>query len=214
MSARGLAVALERRGIRDPRVLEAFAAVRREMFVPGQEAHAYDDNPLAIGHGQTISQPYVVAVTVEAMRLRGDERVLEIGAGSGYAAAILAQLAFSVDTVERVPELCEAARERLARLAPNVRVHCGDGTLGCPEHAPYEAIAVAAGAPGPPPALLAQLTLGGRLVIPTGPAEHQRLVVITRVDAERYDQQDLGDVRFVPLIGRQGWADATMITPS
>lgn len=213
MSARGLAVQLERRGIHDPRVLEAFAAVRRELFVPGQEAHAYDDNPLAIGHGQTISQPYVVALTIDALQLRGDERVLEIGAGSGYAAAVLAQLAFSVDTVERVPELADAARERLSRLAPNVRVHCGDGTLGCPEHGPYEAIAVAAGAPTPPPALLSQLAVGGRLVIPTGPAEQQRLVKITR-EAEGYVTQDLGDVRFVPLIGRQGWADASMITPS
>ena len=208
MSARGLAVDLERRGIRDRRVLEAFAAVRREAFVPGQERHAYDDNPLHIGHGQTISQPYVVAVTVEALALKGHERVLEIGTGSGYAAAILAQLAGEVDTIERIAELAAIAWDRLARLAPGVRVHVGDGTLGVPSRAPFDAIAVAAGAPRPPQRLLQQLAIGGRIVLPTGGADHQQLMRITRTGADSFEELALGDVRFVPLVGADGWPSA------
>src|SRR5512143_1186452 len=152
---------LRRRDIRDPRVLAAFAALPREEFVdPTQDRYAYDDGPLSIGYGQTISQPYVVAMTVQALRLAGHERVLEIGTGSGYAAAILGKLAREVYTVERIPELAQTAEERLGRLGfTNVHVRCGDGTLGWPEHAPYEAIAVAAGAPAPPRSLLSQLTI-------------------------------------------------------
>lgn len=208
MSSRGLAVDLERRGIRDARVLEAFAAVRRELFVPGQELRAYDDAPLQIGFGQTISQPYVVAITAEALDVRSTDRVLEIGTGSGYAAAILALLAHEVDTIERIPQLANAARERLSRLAPNVRVHEGDGSLGIPSRAPFDAIAVAAGAPRPPPSLLRQLAIGGRLVLPTGSANHQQLVRITRTGDETFDEVSLGDVVFVPLVGAEGWPDA------
>jgi len=202
---------LRRRDIVDPHVLAAFGTVERERFVPGElGAHAYDDAPLPIGAGQTISQPYVVAMTVQALQLRGHERVLEIGTGSGYAAAILGSLVREVETVERIEELATAAAERLAQMGyVNVHVHHGDGTLGWPAAAPYEAIAVAAGAPRPPRSLLDQLAIGGRLVLPHGDVDHQQLVRITRRDAERFDQEELGDVRFVPLLGAEGWPERT-----
>lgn len=200
---------LRRRGIHDALVLAAFARVPREAFVdPGLRDRAYDDAPLAIGNDQTISQPYVVAITVQAMRLSGRERVLEIGTGSGYAAAILAVIAREVDTVERIAPLAQTAAARLEALAiRNVHVHHADGTLGWPPNAPYEAICVAAGAPRPPPSLLAQLAIGGRLVIPHGEPDQQRLVRITRHAAATFAEEDLGDVRFVPLVGAEGWPD-------
>jgi protein-L-isoaspartate(D-aspartate) O-methyltransferase len=200
---------LRRRGITDPLVLDAFTHLPREAFVPDHlRAHAYDDAPLPIGNGQTISQPYVVAITVQSLRLRGDERVLEIGAGSGYAAAILGAICREVDTVERIEELARTAAARLAQLhITNVHVHHADGTLGWPPNAPYEAIAVAAGAPKPPQSLLGQLAVGGRLVIPHGLAESQRLVRITRQSSTTFVEEDLGDVRFVPLVGAEGWPD-------
>ena len=200
---------LRRRDIVDPHVLAAFGSVERERFVPGELGlHAYDDAPLPIGSGQTISQPYVVAMTVQALLLRGHERVLEIGTGSGYAAAILGSLVREVETVERIEELAIAAAERLARLGfANVHVHHGDGSLGWPAGAPYEAIAVAAGAPKPPRSLLDQLAIGGRMVLPHGDVDHQQLVRITRRDADRFDQEELGDVRFVPLLGAEGWPE-------
>jgi protein-L-isoaspartate(D-aspartate) O-methyltransferase len=198
-----------RRDIVDPRVLAAFAAVAREQFVPGELApQAYDDAPLPIGSGQTISQPYVVAMTVQALQLKGHERVLEIGTGSGYAAAILGSLVREVETVERIEALATAAAERLLRMGfVNVHVHHGDGTLGWPVGAPYEVIAVAAGAPRPPPPLLAQLAIGGRLVLPHGDADHQQLARITRRDVDRFDEENLGEVRFVPLVGAEGWSE-------
>jgi protein-L-isoaspartate(D-aspartate) O-methyltransferase len=194
------------RGIHDARVLAAFAAVPRELFVSDEQRElAYADSPLPIGHGQTISQPFVVALTAEALQLRGDERVLEIGTGSGYAAAILGALAREVITIERIAELAAAAAANLRRAKiSNVTVHVGDGTLGWAQGAPYDAIAVAASAPMPPPSLLAQLAIGGRLVLPYGRYDDQRLVKITR-EAERYVESDLGAVRFVPLVGAQGW---------
>jgi protein-L-isoaspartate(D-aspartate) O-methyltransferase len=200
---------LSRRNIVDPHVLAAFGTIAREQFVPGALGpHAYDDAPLPIGAGQTISQPYVVAVTVQALGLRGHERVLEIGTGSGYAAAILGSLAREVETVERIEELAAAAAERLARLGfTNVHVHHGDGSLGWPPCAPYEAIAVAAGAPRPPRSLLDQLAVGGRLVLPHGEADHQRLVRISRTGPDQLDEEDLGEVRFVPLVGVEGWPE-------
>lgn len=200
---------LRRRSIVDPLVLAAFARVPREEFVPPELApQAYDDAPQPIGNGQTISQPYVVAITVQAMRLLGHEHVLEVGTGSGYAAAILGAIATTVDTVERIEELANTARERLARLGiTNVHVHHGDGTLGWSPGAPYEAICVAAGAPAPPRSLLEQLAIGGRLVLPHGPPDHQRLVRITRRATDRFVEEDLGDVRFVPLVGAEGWPD-------
>ncbi len=198
---------LRRRDIFDAAVLAAFATVPREEFVPAERKDdAYDDMPLPIGHGQTISQPYVVAITAQALALRGSERVLEIGTGSGYAAAILGKLAREVHTVERIEELARAAAERLARLGfDNVHVHHGDGTLGWRAAAPYEGIAVSAAAPEPPRALLDQLAIGGRLVVPAGGTMDQRLWRITRRDATSFDREDLGSVRFVPLLGEQGW---------
>jgi protein-L-isoaspartate(D-aspartate) O-methyltransferase len=198
---------LARRGISDPRVLEAVESVPREDFVPPQlAAFAYDDAPLPIGDGQTISQPYIVAFTLEALRLAGDDRLLDIGTGSGYAAAVASRLVREVYGVERVPSLCHRARERLARLGyANVHVLCADGTLGWLEHAPYAAIAVAAVGPRPPPALLAQLEVGGRLVMPIGPDGEQTLMRVTRTGAASFRHEPLVDVRFVPLIGAQGF---------
>lgn len=198
---------LRRRDIVDPAVLAAFAEVPRELFVgPEVEKWAYEDSPLAIGYGQTISQPYVVAMTAQALRLTGTENVLEIGTGSGYAAAILGRLARTVHTIERIGELAATAAERLLELGyTNVHVHHADGTLGWPDNAPYEAIAVAAGAPRPPPSLLQQLTIGGRIVLPHGDAASQRLVRITRQGEIDFVEENLGEVRFVPLLGAEGW---------
>jgi protein-L-isoaspartate(D-aspartate) O-methyltransferase len=198
------------RGISDPRVLEAFASVPREAFVPaGLAESAYRDAPLPIGEGQTISQPYIVALTTEALQLRGHERVLEIGTGSGYAAAVLGRVAREVFTVERLDTLATEARDRLERLGyDNVHVLHGDGTLGWPEHAPYDAIAVAAGAPQIPEALLRQLAPGGRLVIPVGKDEESQVLMrVTRVGANDFRAEPLIGVRFVRLIGEQGWPE-------
>jgi protein-L-isoaspartate(D-aspartate) O-methyltransferase len=205
--ARMVSEQLRRRDIIDPHVLAAFGEVPREEFVDDDiKELAYEDSPLAIGFGQTISQPYVVAMTVQALRLDGFEKVLEIGTGSGYAAAILGKLVREVHTVERIPELAHVAAGRLARLGyQNVQVHIGDGSLGWPTNAPYDAIAVAAAAPRPPPSLLAQLTIGGRCLIPRGSESTQRLVRITRKRTDEYVEEDLGEVRFVPLVGAEGW---------
>jgi protein-L-isoaspartate(D-aspartate) O-methyltransferase len=205
---------LRRRGVTDARILDAFRAVPREAFVPEELVpYAYDDTPLPIGEGQTISQPYIVALTIQALLLKGGERVLEIGTGSGYAAAILGQIAKEVYTVERIPELAANATERLARAgAKNVHLLCGDGTLGWRDHAPYDAIAVAAGGPRVPEALVAQLAIGGRLVVPVGPDEDsQKLVRVVRENESEARRENLADVRFVPLIGEQGWADESRI---
>jgi protein-L-isoaspartate(D-aspartate) O-methyltransferase len=199
---------LARRGISDRLVLEAFRIIPREAFLPADlREFAYRDTPLPIAEGQTISQPYIVAVTVEALGLRGGERVLEIGTGSGYAAAILSRIAKEVFSVERLESLAQSARETIASLGyDNVHVRLGDGSLGWPECAPYAAIAVSAGAPDIPEALLEQLTIGGRLVIPVGrDASSQVLTRVTREAPERFREEALTGVRFVPLIGAQGW---------
>jgi protein-L-isoaspartate(D-aspartate) O-methyltransferase len=195
------------RGVRDERVLEAMRTVPREAFVPEPLAEqAHDDTPLPIGAEQTISQPYIVALMAEALEIRPGDRVLEVGAGSGYAAAVLARLAGEVYAVERHESLAREARERLAGLGiQNVQVAHGDGTLGWAEHAPYDAIAVAAGGPEVPPALLEQLAVGGRLVIPIGPEPRTQELVRVRRQGGRTVREDLGPVRFVPLIGAQGW---------
>jgi len=201
---------LVRRGIRDPAVLAAFERVPREQFVAAeQQNEAYEDRPLPIGLGQTISQPYIVALTCELLQLKGSERVLEIGTGSGYAAAILSEMAAEVFSVERLPALASAAAQRLRDLGyDKVQVHCGDGTLGWPEHAPYDAIAVAAAGPEIPNALLSQLAVGGRLVIPVGSDEgNQELLRITRIGDQQYQREKISDVRFVQLIGEQGWGE-------
>lgn len=208
--ARMVDVHLASRDITDPAVLHAFRTVAREAFVPAKLAEfAYEDAPLPIGEGQTISQPYIVAFTVQALGLSGGERVLEVGTGSGYAAAILGRIAKQVYTIERIDPLASAAKERLAHLGfSNVEVTTGDGSLGWAEHAPYDAIAVAAGGPKAPPALLDQLVVGGRLLMPIGKdSESQVLTRITRVGPHEYRHEPLADVRFVPLIGKEAWGD-------
>lgn len=201
---------LRRRGISDQRVLAAFDTVPRELFVPPEQLlHAYADEALPIGGGQTISQPYIVAVTLEALQLHGGERVLEVGTGSGYAAALLGQIAAEVYTIERHPKLAAEARSRLELLCyDNVHVITADGTLGDSEHAPFDAIAVAAGGPDVPPALVQQLTPGGRLVMPVGPHGAQVLVRATRSFGGRLKVEPLVEVQFVPLVGAQGWPSA------
>lgn len=200
---------LRGRGIRDTRVLAAMRAIPRHLFVPAERmAQAYSDQPLAIGEDQTISQPYMVAAMSEALELTGGERVLEIGTGSGYQAAVLARLAREVFSVEMYASLATAAGRRLAELGyPNVTVVTGDGSEGLAEHAPYDAIVVTAAAPAIPPPLLEQLAEGGRMVIPIGPVggtETQELVRV-RKEGERITQEVLHYCRFVPLVGRYGW---------
>lgn len=194
---------IARRGVSDARVLEAMATVPRERFVaPHLASRAYYDRPLPILEGQTVSQPYIVALMAEALELSASDRVLEVGAGCGYAAAVLARVAGAVFTVERHASLAREARDRLAELGyRNVRVRHGDGTEGWPEHAPYDAVAVAAGGPRVPPALRDQLRPGGRLVIPLGDADGQRLVRERRGADGSFAQEELGRVRFVPLVG-------------
>ena len=204
------------RGVQDPAVLESMRAVPRESFVaPEAVAFAYDDSPLPIAEGQTISQPFVVALMAEAAEIGADDRVLEVGAGSGYGAAVLSGVAAEVFTVERNRRLAESASRRLRQLGyDNVEVRHGDGSLGWPEKAPFDAIVVTAAAPvGMPESLLSQLAPGGRLIIPTGPTlEGQELVRIRLSgDARRLERESLGAVRFVPLIGSEGWVSRSCV---
>jgi protein-L-isoaspartate(D-aspartate) O-methyltransferase len=199
---------IARRGVADPRVLEAMRTVPREPFVPEHlRVEAYEDRALPIGEGQTISQPYVVALMLEALELSPDDRVLEVGVGSGYAAALLGHLTREVFGIERQEALARAAAARLA--APeyaNVHVVAGDGTLGWPEKAPFDGILVSAGGPEVPSALLEQLVDGGRLVMPVGDeGEAQELLKIVREGPGRLREESLGKVQFVPLIWDQGW---------
>jgi protein-L-isoaspartate(D-aspartate) O-methyltransferase len=197
---------LRARDISDERVLEAMARVPRELFVPeGERRFAYEDVALPLAAGQTISQPYMVARICEELRLRGDERVLDVGSGSGYQAAVLAELASEVHTIERIPELAERARANLAAAGyGRVHVHVGDGTLGLPEHAPFAAIAVAAAAPGFPETLYEQLEPRGRLVVPVGGRSGQRLEVIVRSPEGPAVVRSV-PCRFVPLVGKEGF---------
>ncbi|MBW1832785.1 MAG: protein-L-isoaspartate(D-aspartate) O-methyltransferase, partial [Deltaproteobacteria bacterium] len=195
------------RGVRNPAVLQALRTVRREVFLPDDLAEfAYDDTPLPIEEGQTISQPFIVAAMAEALQLNADDRVLEIGTGSGYAAAVLGEIAQEVHTIERHRLLADEAEKRLRELGySNVDVLCGDGTLGWPEHAPFNAILVSAGGPEVPRVLIEQLAPGGRLVIPVGPdLRDQRLLRVTKQADGSTRTEDLGGVRFVPLIGAAG----------
>ncbi len=199
------------RGVRDELVLNAMGKVPRELFLPKSlREFAYEDSPLPIAGEQTISQPYIVAFMAEALMLKGGEKVLEIGAGSGYAAAVLSEIAAHVHTVERLGQLADKAAATLADLGyDNVHVLHGDGTRGWPEHAPYDAIVVAAGGPQVPESLKEQLKIGGRLVIPVGAdPRSQELVRVTRISTNEYRSEDIADVRFVPLIGEEGWATA------
>jgi protein-L-isoaspartate(D-aspartate) O-methyltransferase len=203
---RRLVEALQDKGIRDLAVLKAVDAVPRHLFVPtGVRHRAYEDSALPIGSGQTISQPSIHARTLEAARLTGREKVLEIGTGSGYQTALLTQVAAQVFTIERVGALLPSAREALhACGAGTVSFLQGDGTLGWASYAPFDAILVGAAAPEVPAPLVAQLAEGGRLVVPVGGRDEQRLLVVTR-RGETTEQADLGAVRFVPLVGAHGW---------
>ncbi|MDH4056667.1 MAG: protein-L-isoaspartate(D-aspartate) O-methyltransferase [Gammaproteobacteria bacterium] len=199
---------MEARGVRSEILLTAMRKIPREQFIPPHmREFAYDDTPLPIAAQQTISQPYIVAYMTEGLALQGGEKVLEIGTGSGYAAAVLAEIAGKVYTIERIGELATEAASTLARLGySNVEVINADGTLGLPEQAPFDAIVVAAGGPDVPESLKKQLKIGGRLVIPIGRyRDVQELVRVTRVSASEYRQEDLADVRFVPLVGEEGW---------
>jgi len=197
---------LQGRGISNRRVLEAFLKVPRELFVAtGDRSLAYGDHPLGIGSGQTISQPYMVALMTQCLNLKGSEKVLEIGTGSGYQAAILAELAADVFTVERLPQLSAAAKNTLEQLGyANVHYRVGDGTLGWPEEAPFDGIIVPAGAPGVPESLKEQLSDGGRLVIPVGDRYGQDLLRLTNKGGKIYEQ-DICKCTFVKLIGEEGW---------
>lgn len=197
---------LRKRAIRDERVLAAMLSVPRHQFVPAElAAEAYADRPLPIGQGQTISQPFMVAAMAEALRLSPGARVLEIGAGSGYQAAVLSLLAREVHAVETHEDLALSCRERLARLGyGNVRVHVGDGTLGWAPEAPFEAILVTAAAPDIPPPLVAQLAEGGRLVLPVGSQDEQRLFRLEK-HGDATSSRPLFHCRFVPLVGKYGW---------
>ncbi|RUU52550.1 protein-L-isoaspartate(D-aspartate) O-methyltransferase, partial [Mesorhizobium sp. M7A.T.Ca.TU.009.01.1.1] len=199
-----------RRGIHDREILLAMREVPREAFVePGFEEFAYEDTPLPIADGQTISQPYIVAFMIEMADVKPGDHVLEIGTGSGYAAAVMSRLVEQVYTIERHPGLAETAKRRFEKLGyQNIEVRTGDGTKGWPQAAPFDAIVVTASGPGAPLALQEQLDVGGRLVIPVGDdPDLQRLLKVTRTGAATYSEEDFGGVRFVPLIGEQGWSE-------
>jgi protein-L-isoaspartate(D-aspartate) O-methyltransferase len=199
---------LKRRGISEPAILDAFLAVPREAFVSEDHAHlAYGDFPLPIEASQTISQPYIVALMIQAAGIRSGHTVLEVGAGSGYAAAVISRIADRVIGIERQHELVVVARDRLARLGyDNVEIVEGDGTRGCPDKAPFDAILAAASGSHVPDALISQLAPGGRLVMPVGdPGAVQELIKVTKQEDGLLKQENLGGVRFVPLIGEEGW---------
>jgi protein-L-isoaspartate(D-aspartate) O-methyltransferase len=201
---------LKRRGITEQHILDAFLAVPREAFVGPEHAHlAYGDHPLPIEAGQTISQPYIVGLMIQAARIAPGDIVLEVGAGSGYAAAMISRIAASVIAIERQHDLVEVARHRLAQLGcDNVEIVEGDGTRGCPDKTPFDAILAAASGSHVPPALVEQLAPGGRLVMPIGePGWVQELVKVTKQEDGILKQENLGGVRFVPLIGEEGWND-------
>jgi len=203
-------IQIARRGVRDPHVLDSMRRVPREAFVEsGLEEFAYADGPLPIGEDQTISQPYIVALMIEAAEVRPGDTVLEVGAGSGYAAAVISRIADRVYALERHPSLATSARQRFRSLGyDNIDLRVGDGTRGWPEAAPFDAILVAAGGPDVPPALKEQLAIGGRLLIPVGgETGHQTLIKLTRKSETEFEEENLGAVTFVPLIGEQGWAE-------
>jgi protein-L-isoaspartate(D-aspartate) O-methyltransferase len=197
------------RGIRDKRVIDAMKKVPRHLFL--DEAlwpQAYEDHPLPIGEKQTISQPYIVALMTELLQLTGKEKVLEIGSGSGFQTAVLAELAEQVCTIERIPAIAKRARRIFDVLKyKNIIITIGDGTLGWKEHSPYDGIIVTAAAPNAPRPLLEQLNIMGRLVIPIGNEFSQDLIVYTREDADNYSEENHGGCRFVKLIGERGWKD-------
>ena len=201
---------LKRRGITEKPIIDAFLAVPREAFVSPEYEHlAYGDHPLPIEAGQTISQPYIVALTIQAAAIKPGDTVLEVGAGSGYAAAVISRIAKKVIAIERQHDLVGIARQRLERLGyGNVEIVEGDGTKGCPDEAPFEAIVAAASGSHVPPAFIEQLSPGGRIVMPVGdPGWVQELIKVTKQEDGMLKQENLGGVRFVPLIGEEGWSD-------
>ena len=203
---RGLVQTLRAKGIADEAVLDAVGRVPRHLFFETAfQEHAYQDKAFPIGQGQTISQPYTVARQTELLQLQAGHRVLEVGTGSGYQACVLAALGARVFSVECVAALHRDAQRRLAPFPYTFRLHCGDGTLSWPAHAPYDAVIVTAGAPNVPDALLSQLKVGGRLVIPVGTAQSQQMVLLHKVSDQTVRQETFGLFRFVPLRGRGGW---------
>ncbi len=202
---------LKRRGIKEKHIIDAFLAVPREKFVSPEYEHlAYGDHPLPIEAGQTISQPYIVALMIQAAAIKSGDTVLEVGAGSGYAAAVISRIAGKVIAIERQHDLVEVASERLKRLGyDNVTIVEGDGTKGCPDHAPFDAILAAASGSHVPRPLIEQLAPNGRIVMPVGdPGWVQELIKVTKEEDGILKQENLGGVRFVPLIGEEGWKDA------
>ena len=197
---------IEARGLHEPRLLAALEAVPRHLFVPeAYRAHAYEDRALTIGSGQTISQPYMVAFMTHLLDLKGDERVLDVGTGSGYQTAILAQLAREVHTIEYLPQLAESAEKSLGSLGlQNIHFHTGDGSLGWPDAAPYQGIIVAAAAPSAPKPLLEQLSDGGALVIPIGMTREDQVLQVWRRNGDQFESRDVFGVAFVPLRGKHG----------
>jgi len=199
---------LRRRGIRDERVLAAMEQLPRELFVHPAFIHrAYEDVALPLGYGQTISQPYTVAFMTSLLEVQPGDKVLEVGTGSGYQAALLALMGARVYTVERQWELYQRARQIFARLGLPIQTRFGDGSIGWQEHAPYDGIIVTAAAPQVPVPLREQLALGGRLVIPVGDLRSQVLVRLRRLSAQEYDYEEFGEFRFVPLVGKEGWSE-------
>jgi protein-L-isoaspartate(D-aspartate) O-methyltransferase len=201
---------LRERGIRDTAVLQAMNTIPREAFVgTAHKEMAYHDSPLPIPANQTISQPYVVALMISLLKLKPEHRVLEVGTGSGYAAAVLSRLVNAVYTIERLQELIDYAQECLRTIGcQNIFIHHGDGTQGWPEHAPYDGIIVAAGGPTIPTALRQQLAIGGRLIMPVGPEQRrQDLIRLTRISQDQFRKRNFGPVAFVPLVGTEGWPE-------
>lgn len=200
---------LEKKGIRNPWVLKAMLDTPRHLFVPAEyQKMAYEDGPQSIGKGQTISQPYIVASMAELLEPESTDRVLEVGVGSGYSAAILSQLVAEIMGVEREPDLLKEAEKRFKQLnLTNIQVKLGDGSLGWTEKAPFDGILVTASAPRIPPSLLAQLKVGGILVIPIGSRESQNLVRVIKRSEKNFQEKELYGVRFVPLIGKEGWGE-------
>lgn len=200
---------IKQRGIHDTALLSALLKIPRHLFVPKPlRKHAYEDIPLSIGYGQTISQPYVVALMIQAAQLSPESTVLEIGTGSGYAASVLSHLVKEVYTIERLPALAAQAKTVIKQMhIKNVHVKTGDGTLGWPEKKPFNAIITAAGSPIVPKSLLSQLTLGGTLIIPVGDATSQQLLRLRKTTPEQFSTEILDWVRFVPLIGKEGWPE-------
>lgn len=206
---------LKARGLTDERLMAAFRKVPRHLFVPAEfRREAYADHPLPIESGQTISQPYIVGLMTDCLRLRGHERVLEIGAGTGYQTAILAEMALDIFSVERLPELMQAVAKRLEGLGYlNVHLSVGNGTLGWTEHAPYDAVLVSAAAPKIPEPLIAQLAEGGRMVLPIGAPQAQMLTLVEKHRGVLH-QQEIASCAFVPLIGQHGWPGDPAPNPS